>query len=44
MTGAVGAIVSTVTLRAEEAALVLPAASVSVAVRLWTPLSSAAVV
>ena len=35
MVGATGAAVSTVTLSAVEAALVLPAASVAVAVRLW---------
>ena len=35
--GAVGATVSTVTLNAAEAAPVLPAASVAVAVRLWAP-------
>ena len=44
MVGATGAVVSTVTLSAAEAALVLPAASVAVAVRLWAPLASAAVV
>ena len=44
MVGATGATVSTVTLRAVEAAPVLPAASVAVAVRLWVPLLSAAVV
>ena len=37
-------IVSTVTASAAEAALVLPAASVAVAVRLWAPFASAAVV
>ena len=37
-------LVSMVTLSAAEAALVLPAASVAVAVRLWAPLASAAVV
>src|SRR5258708_11142342 len=42
--GAVGAVVSTVTLKAVEATPVLPAASVAVAVRLWTPSASAAVV
>ena len=44
MTGASGAVVSIVTLSADEAAPVLPAASVAVAVRLWAPLASAAVV
>src|ERR1039458_3793470 len=44
MVGATGATVSTVTLSAVEAAPVLPAASVAVAVRLWAPLLSAAVV
>src|SRR5260221_10022952 len=44
MLGATGAMVSMVTLRAAEAALLLPAASVAVAVRLWAPLASAAVV
>ena len=44
MLGATGAAVSMVTLSAAEAALVLPAASVAVAVRLWAPLASAAVV
>ena len=44
MAGATGATVSMVTLSASEAALVLPAASVAVAVRLWAPLVSAAVV
>ena len=39
-----GAVVSMVTLSAAEAAPVLPAASVAVAVRLWAPLASAAVV
>ena len=39
-----GAAVSTVTLIAVEAAPVLPAASVAVAVRLWAPLASAEVV
>ena len=39
-----GAVVSMVTLSALEAALVLPATSVAVAVRLWAPLVSAAVV
>ena len=38
MVGATGAAVSTVTFSAVEAALVLPAASVAVAVRLWVPL------
>ena len=42
--GATGAAVSMVTLRAAEAALILPAASVAVAVRLWAPSPSAAVV
>ena len=42
--GTTGAAVSTVTLSALEAALVLPAASVAVAVRLWAPSVSAAVV
>ena len=42
--GATGAVVSMVTLSALEAALVLPATSVAVAVRLWAPLVSAAVV
>ena len=37
-------VVSMVTLSAAEAALVLPAASVAVAVRLWAPFGSAAVV
>ena len=41
--GAVGAAVSTVTLSALEAALVLPAASVAFAVRLWAPLANVAV-
>ena len=44
MLGATGAVVSMVTLSAVEAAPVLPAASVAVAVRLWAPLVSAAVV
>ena len=44
MVGATGAVVSMVTLSAVEAAPVLPAASVAVAVRLWAPLLSAAVV
>ena len=44
MLGATGALVSMVTLSALEAALVLPATSVAVAVRLWAPLVSAAVV
>ena len=39
-----GTCVSTVTLRADEATPVLPATSVAVAVRLWAPLFSAAVV
>jgi hypothetical protein len=42
--GTTGALVSMVTLSALEAALVLPATSVAVAVRLWAPLASAAVV
>ena len=42
MLGATGAAVSMVTLSAVEAAPVLPAASVAVAVRLWAPLASAA--
>ena len=42
--GATGAVVSMVTLSAVDAALVLPATSVAVAVRLWAPLASAAVV
>ena len=42
--GAPGAVVSTVTAKAVEAVPVLPAASVAVAVRLWAPLASAAVV
>ena len=44
MLGAAGAVVSIVTLSAAEAAPVLPAASVAVAVRLCAPLASAAVV
>ena len=44
MVGATGAVVSIVTLSAAEAAPVLPAASVAVAVRLWAPFASAAVV
>ena len=44
MVGATGAVVSMVTLSAAEATPVLPAASVAVAVRLWAPLASAAVV
>ena len=44
MLGATGATVSMVTAMAAEAALILPAASVAVAVRLWAPLASAAVV
>src|SRR5262245_60652054 len=43
ITGAVGAAASTVTDRADEAAPVLPAASVAVAVKLCAPLASAAV-
>ena len=42
--GVTGAVVSMVTLSAADAALVLPATSVAVAVRLWAPLASAAVV
>ena len=42
--GAAGAAVSMVTLSAADAAPVLPAASVAVAVRLWAPSASAAVV
>ena len=42
--GVTGALASTVTLSALEAALVLPATSVAAAVRLWAPLASAAVV
>ena len=42
--GVTGALVSMVTLSAADAALVLPATSVAVAVRLWAPLASAAVV
>ena len=42
--GAPGAAASTVTLSAADAALVLPAASVAVAVRLCVPFASAAVV
>src|SRR4029079_14930016 len=42
--GVAGALASMVTLSALEAALVLPATSVAVAVRLWPPLVSAAVV
>src|SRR6185436_3683803 len=44
MVGLIGATVSMVTLSAVEAALVLPATSVAVALRLWPPLESAAVV
>ena len=44
MTGHAGAVVSIVTLSAADATLVLPAASVAVAVRLWAPFASAAVV
>ena len=44
MLGTTGAAASMVTLSALEAALVLPATSVAVAVRLWAPLASAAVV
>src|ERR1035437_8921565 len=43
MLGATGAVVSMVTLSAEDATPVLPAASLAVAVRLWAPLLSAAV-
>ena len=42
--GVTGALVSMVTFSAADAALVLPATSVAVAVRLWAPLASAAVV
>ena len=42
--GALGAAASTVTPKAAEAALVLPAASVAVAVRLCVPFARAAVV
>src|SRR5262245_42687197 len=42
--GAVGATVSTVRARAADDAPVLPAASVAVAVKLWPPLASVAVV
>ena len=44
MVGAAGAVVSIVTASAVEAAPVLPAASVAVAVRLCAPFVSAAVV
>ena len=44
MVGATGAVVSMVTLSAEDATLVLAAASLAVAVRLWGPVASAAVV
>ena len=44
MLGATGAVVSMVTFSAAEATLVLPAASLAVAVRLWAPFASAAVV
>src|ERR1035441_3481058 len=44
MVGATGATVSTVTLSAVEAAPVLPAASVAVAVRLWMAFDKAPVV
>jgi hypothetical protein len=44
MLGAIGAVVSTVTLRAEDAAPVLPAASVAVAVKLWVALAKVPVV
>ena len=39
MTGATGATVSMVTLSAVDEALVLPATSVAVALRLWAPLA-----
>ena len=42
--GVTGATVSMVTFSAVDAALVLPATSVAVALRLWAPLASAAVV
>ena len=42
--GEPGGAVSTVTVKAADAALVLPAASVAVAVRLWPPFAKAAVV
>ena len=42
--GALGGAASTVTLKAADAALVLPAASVAVAVRLWLPFAKVAVV
>ena len=42
--GTTGAAVSMVTLSAADAALVLPATSVAVAVRLWAPLASTPVV
>ena len=44
MTGVAGAVVSIVTVSAAEAALVLPAASLAVAVKVWAPFASAAVV
>ena len=44
MVGATGAVVSMVTASAADATPVLPAASVAVAVRLWAPFASAAVV
>ena len=44
MLGAAGATVSMITLSAVEATLVLPATSVAVAVKLWAPFVSAAVV
>ena len=44
MVGTTGATVSMVTLSAVDEALVLPARSLAVAVRLWAPLASAAVV
>ncbi len=44
MLGATGAVVSMVTLSAAEAVLVLPAASVAVAVKLWAVLAKVPVV
>ena len=44
MLGATGAVVSIVTLSAADAAPLLPAASLAVAVRLCAPFASAAVV
>ena len=44
MLGLTGALVSMVTFKAADEALVLPATSVAVALRLWPPLASAAVV